>query len=121
MAALIPVRKNFLPLLAVPIIVPVLVSGGALVVGYTLYKNAEGELSAVISAPAVLGGVAGFVVGYQLKSDTAMKVAYSAIGYTVGMLVHNYVLAPAETKIEQAQAKAACESSSWLTPWKWCW
>lgn len=115
----IKVRKNFLPLLAVPFIAPI-AAGGAVIVGYLLYKRTQ-EIKAIISVPAVLGGGVGFAVAYQTKADNTMKFVYSVIGYTAGMLVQNYVIAPGVEIAEAAKAAEDCKNSSWLTPWKWCW
>lgn len=116
----IKVRKNFLPLLALPLVAP-LAAGGAVVIGYFLYKRAQENVMAVVSVPAVLGGGVGFAVAYQTKADNTMKFVYSVIGYTAGMLVQNYVIAPTAAAAAEAKAQEDCKNSSWLTPWKWCW
>jgi hypothetical protein len=115
----IKVRKNFLPLLALPLVAP-LAASGAVVIGYFLYKRTQ-EVSAIVSVPAVLGGGVGFAVAYQTKADNTMKFVYSVIGYTAGMLVQNYVIAPNVAAATEAKAQEDCNNSSWLTPWKWCW
>ena len=85
----IPVRKNFLPL------IPVL---GVLGVGATLFVGWKAAAAYErLTRPAVLVGAgAGAVVGFRVGRSLVEKLAYTAIGTGVGMLVDTYVLGNGE-------------------------
>jgi hypothetical protein len=81
----IPVRKNFLPL--IPILGVLGVGATAFVAwkGYSAYQR--------LTRPAVLiGAGAGAVVGLRVGRTLVEKLAYTAIGTGLGMLVDTYVL-----------------------------
>ena len=82
----IPVRKNFLPLLLPVLPIHGLGAAGLVVwKGFTAYER--------LTRPAVLiGAGAGAVVGFRVGRSLVEKLAYTAIGTGIGMLVDTYVL-----------------------------
>lgn len=104
-----PVRKNFLPL--VPFAIPIVLGGVSVAALVAMKKTAE----SYVSAPAILGSGAGFVIARVYKQDVPTQIAASLVGYTVGMMVANRM---EEHKAVEAQ-KAADAEFSYFKPWTW--
>ena len=106
-----PVRKNFLPLLAIPFAVPLLIGGVSVAAILAMKKKAE----SVISLPAVVGAGAGYIVARAYKQDVPMQIAAAAVGYAGGMLVAKYT----KTQEEKAAEQAYEDNWRWYNPTTW--
>ena len=95
-----PVRKNFLPLLAAGIAVPVLL-GGVSIAAIVALKS---QVQKVVSFPAIAGAGAGYILARAYKQDKGMQIAASLLGYAGGMLITKYAQKQAEKAEEQAKA-----------------
>lgn len=95
----IPVRKNFLPLLAGIPFVPIILWGGGLFLAWKTYTTTS-AIGKTLSRPTVLiGGGVGLAYGYKASDSLFARLAYTAAGVGVGMLLDRYLF-PEDQEVE---------------------
>jgi hypothetical protein len=117
----IPTRKNFIPLL-LPVLTVMGVGVGGVMVIKKLFAPGP-KISAILSAPVIIGAGGAYVAGESIKATPEMKMGLTLVGGAVGWAIQYYAIAPIDEQRE-AEAAAAAEAEKdanfrWYNPFSW--
>ena len=119
----LPVRakKNFLPLLAVPLLVPALVGGAGLYAAYSAVGTAADKY---ITVPAVFGGALGYTAAAAAKQPLSVQMGSAVVGYIGGIMIGKWLADRKKQgeieKVAQAQGVTEEEAKKLVANKEWC-
>ena len=117
----IPVRKNFIPLL-LPVLAVAGVGLGSVLVLKKMFAPGP-KVSAILSAPVVIGAGAAYVAGESIRATPEMKIGLTLVGGSIGWAIQYYAINPID-EARDAEAAAAAEAERganwrWYNPMTW--
>jgi Na+/glutamate symporter len=123
MARHLPARakKNFVPFLAVPLLVPALVGGVGL---YAAYSAAGTAADKYVNTPAVLGGAVGYTAAAVAKQSAPVQMGSALIGYISGLMIGKWIAERKKQKeianVAKTQGLTEDEAKKVVADKEWC-